>query len=342
MAGGALKRVAGLPFSFLRLASGAKSFRDNPFIGSPRLNALGLHAARVRLAHRLAWSRRARLKGLMSAEDKAAFAQNGFIVMPDFLAPEAFDRLREQLLDQPYPAREMLQGDTVTRRIAVGPELLRRAPLVKTLLQDERWRGAMRYVASFASEPLYYVQTILTHRADAEPDPQVRLHADTFHPTLKAWYFLNDVAEEDGPLTYVPGSHLLTPERLAWERACSLVARDQLDFLSSRGSLRIAREELAGLGLPDPHRFAVPANTLVVVDTCGFHARAVAHRPSRRVELWAYGRRNPFLPWTGLDATSLGGVAERRVEALWRLRDVARRQLGQPWTPVGLKYPLQD
>ena len=33
------------------------------------------------------------------------------------------------------------------------------------------------------------------------------------------------------------------------------------------------------LGLPSPTRFSVPANTLVAIDTCGFHARADADRP---------------------------------------------------------------
>ena len=38
-----------LPWWAAQLATGAKSFADNPLIGSPRLNALGMHAGRVRL-----------------------------------------------------------------------------------------------------------------------------------------------------------------------------------------------------------------------------------------------------------------------------------------------------
>jgi hypothetical protein len=121
----------------------------------------------------------------------------------------------------------------------------------------------------------------------------------------------------------VPGSHRLTPERIAWEREKSLAA--SLDRLSGRGSLRVTESELVRLGLPPPKRFAVPANTLVVADTHGFHARGASERPSRRVEIWAYGRRNPFLPWAGADVWSARALAERRVPMTWATVDLLDR-----------------
>ncbi len=42
------------PVHLLQVASGAKSFAGNPFIGSERLNRMGLHEARVKLAMRMA------------------------------------------------------------------------------------------------------------------------------------------------------------------------------------------------------------------------------------------------------------------------------------------------
>jgi len=334
-------RLVLAPWWALQLASGAKAFGDNPLLGSRRLNRAGLHVARVRLAHAMAWSRRRRLRRLVGAEDAAAFARDGFVCVPDFLPPAAFGALRDQVLSRAAPAREMVQGDTITRRYALDPAALRDMPAVAALLRDRRWRGLVRYVGSFDAEPLAYVQTILSHRRDAPPDPQTAFHADTFHPTVKAWLFLTDVAEDEGPLTYVPGSHRPTPARLAWERAQSLRI-GELDRLSQRGSLRIAEEELPALGLPAPRRFAVPANTLVVADTNGFHARGPSVRPSTRVEIWAYGRRNPFLPWTGLDWSGLPGLAERRVPLWWALGDRLQRWKGQPWTAAGRKRPADD
>lgn len=330
------------PFWFLQLATGAKSFRDNRLIGSKRLNRMGLHTARVRLAHWLAWSRRARLARKLSPQDRAQFDAQGFIVIENFLPAQEFAVLRERILQLEAPAREMLQGDTITRRIAIDSAFLAAIPGLRALIRSPRWRSLVRYVSSFDSEPLYYIQTILPRRADAAPDPQTALHADTFHPTMKAWYFLNDVADDEGPLTYVPGSHRLTPQRRAWERNKSLHAPEGLDRLSARGSFRIENEELTELGLGPVHRFAVPANTLVVADTHGFHARALSAKAGKRIEIWAYSRRNPFIPWTGFHPLSIPGIAERRIPLLWAAGDRLKRLIGQPWADVGRKNAASD
>lgn len=335
------RRLLLAPLWALQLATGAKAFGDNPLIGSRRLNAMGLHAARLGLAHRIAGSRRRRLARLVSAADRAAFDRDGFVCVPGFLPAETFAALRDQVMRFRGAAREMAQGDTITRRIALDPAALGAIPAARALLRDRRWRGLVRYAGSYDTEPLAYIQTILANRRAAPPDPQTALHADTFHPTVKAWLFLTDVGEDEGPLTYVAGSHRLTAARLAWERGRSLRGAS-LDRLSARGSLRIGEAELAGLGLPPPTRFAVPANTLVVADTHGFHARGPSSRASTRVEIWAYGRRNPFLPWTGLDLLGLPGIAERRVPLWWAARDRLRRWIGQPWADVGPKRPMDE
>ena len=327
------------PWWALQLATDAKSFRDNPLIGSRRLNQWGLHMRRVALADRMAAWRRRRMEKLVTREQREAFARDGFVKIENFLSPEAFAALREQVLNFAGPAREMVQGDTITRRYALDPATLKALPAARALVQDKSWQGLIRYVGSYDTEPLVYIQSILTHRHDAPPDPQTRLHADTFHPTVKAWLFLTDVAPDEGPLTYVAGSHRRDAKRLAWEKKRSQNVLEGDDFLSARGSLRIDEADLAELGLPRPTAFAVPANTLVVCDTSGFHARGPAVRPSTRVEMWAYGRRNPFLPWTGLDLTGWPGLAERRVPIHWAFRDRFKAWIGQPWTDAGCKRP---
>lgn len=332
-------RMLLLPWWIAQLPTGAKAFCDNPVIGSPTLNRWGLHARRAALAERMAERRRAGLARLVSAEDRTAFARDGFVLRRDFLPAAAFAALREQVFGRAAPAWEMRQGDTVTRRFALDPQALAAMPAARALLADPAWRGLTRYVGSFDSEPVTYVQAILQHAYDDAPDPQTALHADTFHATMKAWLFLTDVAEDEGPFVYVPGSHRKTAARLAWEQERSIRAAQGLDRLSARGSLRIAADELAALGLPAPKAFAVPANTLVVADTSGFHARGFSARPSTRIEIWAYGRRNPFLPWTGLDPLSLPGIAERRAPWMWAVRERLKRVVGQPWRFAGVMEP---
>jgi hypothetical protein len=324
------------------LATGAKSFRDNPIIGSPTLNRAGLHVARMRLAYRMAERRRERLAPLISNEDRAAFAHDGFVIKRDFLQSAAFDALKHQVLSYAAPARQQSQGDAIIRRIALDRRAMMRLPTVRTLVESPEWLGLVRYIGSYRLEPFLYVQTIFAHAREAAPDPQTRLHADTFHPTVKAWFFLTDAGEDQGPLIYVPGSHQPTRRRLAWERRASLTAGESADFQSSRGSLRISSPMLRRLGFAAPKVFAVPQNTLVVADTMGFHARAISTRPAVRSEIWAYGRRNPFLPWLGLDASGLPMVKGRAIPLYWSGLDVCERlRLARnPWRPAGTVAPL--
>jgi hypothetical protein len=328
------------PIWLLALGTGAKSFVDNPILGSERLNRRGLHVARLRLAHRLADRRRRRLAAGVRPEWREQFDRDGFVEVRDYLPADAFARLRSALLANEFECRQHQQGDTITRRVPIGPGLLRSVPELRALLDGKSWKSLFAYVASTRSAPLHYVQTISVNHSDAGPDPQLELHADTFHPSLKAWLFLTDVTDDQAPLTYVAGSHRLTPERMAWEQQRSVTIA-QSDRLSQRGSLRVAPDELPSLGLPPPTRFAVPANTLVVIDTCGFHARGSSDRPTVRAEIWAYVRRTPFLPWAGLDLLSWKPLAVRRASWLPRIADRLDR-LGirkQHWQPAGRRRP---
>lgn len=329
------------PLWALQLATGAKSFLDNPLIGSQRLNRRGLHVARVRLADAMCRWRRRRLASRVRSDWREAFDRDGFVAIPDIVPPAEFAALRAAVLGYEAPAREMRQGDAITRRMAIDPDMLRAIPALRRLLEREDIVALFHYVASYRITPLHYVQTIVSKIGGNEPDPQEVLHADSFHSSLKSWLFLNPVAVEDGPFTYVPGSHRFTPERMAWERARSLANPRAIDRLSARGSPRIGAPELEAMKLPPARSLEVAANTLVVADTVGFHARGPSLRSGERVELWSYARRNPFLPWLAGDPSSLPGIAERRVGLVWRVRDRLEKQIGQPWQPVGRRTPSE-
>jgi hypothetical protein len=325
------------PVWVLALATEAKSFKDNPIIGSPRLNRAGLHIARVRLAHRMADFRRRRLRHLLSEQDRLDFDRNGFIVKSYVLPPAVLAAVEEELARAPGQSREMTQGDTITRRMSLDAGMLKRMPALRQMLQGEQWLGLLSYASSFRCHPMNYLQTILARVRQAQPDPQTQLHSDTFHPTVKAWLFLTDVGPDDGPFVYVPGSHRINRRRLAWLRRQSMEA-GSLDRLSARGSLRVTRKALRRMGYPEPRAFAVKKNTLVVADTSGFHARGESRHASTRIEIWGYGRRNPFLPWTGWDIQGLPGLKGRVVPLYWRARDIGE-SLGlrrNPWRRVPL------
>ena len=319
-----IRRAAMTPVWIAQLATGTKSFERNAVIGNRRFNEWGLHAARVGLAYRLAQARRRKLAGLISEEDRSAFDRDGFVLRPGFLSDEQFAALIAQVRAYRGPLREITEGDTIMRKIALDGRALAALPALSAVLQSREWRGLIRYAGSRDAEPVVWVQSILRHACAGPADPQTFLHADTFHPTVKAWLFLTDVAEDAGPFTYVPGSHRLTAERLEWERRMSLSARHSANAEDRQGSFRIDAAELVSLGLPQPRSFAVPANTLIVADTFGFHSRGPSERPSLRVEIWAYGRRSPFMPWAALVPWTTSALGRRSIWS-WRFDDVLER-----------------
>jgi hypothetical protein len=320
-----LFRLFLFPLWVLQLATGAKSFLDNPIIGSERLNRRGLHVIRLRVAHALAANRRRRLASQVAEADRAEFERDGLVVKRDFLPPDAFRSLIAEIRTYRGPAREMVQGDTITRRIALDRTSLPHMPTVRRMLDSPEYRGLLRYVCSFDGEPMLYLQTILGHAMDGPPDPQLELHSDAFQPSVKAWLFLNDVKADAAPLTFVPRSHRPDPPRLAWEREMSIAASQKGTHLTRRGSFRLKAADLSDLGLPAPRILDVPANTLVVADTYGFHARGPSNGPSFRVEIWAFGRQSPFVPWTFSPLWRMRWLARRRAALFWWSEDLLER-----------------
>src|SRR5437773_48670 len=225
-----------VPVWTAQLATGTKSFERNPVIGSRWLNKHGLHTARVRIAGRIAEMRRRRVAGLVGAADRAAVERDDFVIRANFLPDAEFTELLRQVKTYRGMLREIGEGDTILRKIALDPKTLMALPALGRLLRHPEWRGLIRYIGSRDAEPVVWIQSSLRHAHDGAPDPQTALHADTF----------------------------------------------------------------------------------------GFHARGPSAGRSVRVEIWAYGRRSPFVPWPGFDWWS-GAALARRSLLSWRLGDLMER-----------------
>lgn len=289
----------------------SKSFKSNPIIGSRFLNRMGLHASRYLIAHALASVRFFMLAPIADSRDRHLFRKSGFLVKENFLLEEQFCSLVDEVRSHEGDGWEYVEGDTVTRVVLLDEKTRSVLPNCDTLISHVTFRRLLKYCSTRNRQPIMYIQAIENRMRGSMSDPQKTLHSDTFHPTMKAWLFLTDVDERNGPFSFVPGSHRLSWRRLVWEYRKSLVARELTDGHSEHGSFRVSEADLRSMGLGNAITFPVRKNTLIIADTHGFHCRGPAETGGYRLEIFGYSRTNPFDLFPGVDWAPLRRMEER-------------------------------
>jgi len=314
------------PQWLMELLSWGKSFKNNPIIGNYWLNLCGLHVARVVLAQLLFRFRLLLLAPLVPAADRRDFLKSGFILKENFLPEDQFRHLAEELQNYEGQVREFVEGTTLTQRTFMVRDAREGLPALKAFVEDPRLDRLMRYCSSKNRPPLFYVENLCNHaNVTPRPDPQRDMHADTFHPCVKGWLYIDAVDDSNGPYVYVPGSHRLSWRRLKWEYRQSLEACRKGEARAPGrywdGSFRVSERDLEGMGFA-PRKFCVPANTLLIGNVYGFHRRGEALAPSNRMTVWMQARDNPFNPlftfWPGSTARAFEWAWGRVLQRLDR------------------------
>lgn len=243
----------------IRALSQDKDFaKDHKGIGDVAANERGLHLLRI-------WFARIAAERYVASP---AFLQDGLVVVPDALPSDTADVLRAAIERCAVWSPHKTHGNQVSRDVA-----------------DNVWADVGRVFRDAGRVHARFVDRTLMQRLRIEPgadDIQRVPHSDTFFSALKWWWFPDDVT--DGAFNYAVGSPTLTPALLRWHWRQSVAAckgyAEWRTLSHGEGSLRINADELAELGLSmEPVR--VKANTLVIANVFGFHARG---EPSATVE----------------------------------------------------------
>ncbi len=339
-----LANILKAPYWLISPLTQAKSFKDNPVIGSKILNLMGLHVIRITLANtstRLRWFL---LSPMMPNHKRREYHQNGFVLIENFLNRHEVSALRSDICSYHGEVRQLTQGDTATQRFLLDDETLKKAPHLRQVVNNPLLKKYLNYTGAKIAAPLLYIQRIRNGNHEGKADPQKNIHSDTFHPTMKAWLFLEDVTTEKGPFTYVPGSNRLTLKRLTWEYKRSVNAASMNDKYSEKGSMRATPEDLEAMSLPAPKGITAKAGTLVIANTNGFHGRGQAKSGASRLELWAYSRHNPFNPFPGLPLPFAGTIKNAAMKVFWKRADTkATAKNSKPsWHLIPAKEMLDD
>jgi len=298
----------------LSILTSQKNFSDQ-WVGHQKLNQLGLHTARMRLAAFAVAARRVQI-AWRTGKWRAQFARDGFIKVENFLPEDDFARLQKEVSDiseqtrqqTPYAQNmkpgfgkpinhdwgvDRFDGGTLNRFIATDRATM---PETYAFTKNKMLQTLCRTIVGLPLRPSNVRIYELVHGNEtANHDLQKDFHRDTFFTAMKFWYFIDPVTLDNGPFIYVPGSHKLTANRLEWEHQQAMTAVNR-STATQGGSFRITQAEMTAMGLPDPVTMTVPANTMLMADTLGFHRRGDAKPGTSRLSIYSSNRPAPFFP----------------------------------------------
>jgi len=271
------------------------------------LNLLGIQILRYFLAHVCLWVRRARLKNNLSEYDKT-LSNDGIVLIPEFLPTEQFDAIKTQFekiasanswdVHFSFNAGE---SRVSTQPTMASPDLSRvgkfvlNNPTLIQMLKAAEGRKSISYSVSAQSRLVGYFEQVYNGDPDIEvepfgPEDARGAHTDIFFTSHKAFLYINDVTQENGPFCYVKKSHRFNLRRLFFEYRQSLKSKDKIGELTTREYQWMQNEQSYFVA-------CAPANTLVIANTSGIHKRGFVgvQQGTQRNWFMANYRANPFV-----------------------------------------------
>jgi hypothetical protein len=198
-----------------------------------------------------------------------ALDRDGVVSIPDFLSPEIWARLQEELSRARSSMKSFRSGGLTEIQETIDTPAFTEDFANHALLLAMAEAVTHRKVSR---PPTPFVWILQLENEQSEDATAARtLHADTHYPTMKVFFCLNDIDEENAAFTFVPGSHRLTPERIdyEYERSVEMAHRnDGTDFDASPYAVRWGLQEIPMCG---------KANTCIIANTQGFHRRGTFH-----------------------------------------------------------------
>lgn len=316
------------PVWLLEIFTEAKSFEANPIIGNRLLNRLGLHVLRLLLAHSLTGIRRFILGWFIPSDVRKEFRRTGFILIENALDETLFETLQREGEGNWPEVRYFVQGDTTTEFVYLDTQRQQALPACQSLGKNRHLNALMNYVAACGLRPWMDFLKVVNTGGAREGDPQKYFHSDTFHPTMKAWLFLEDVTPDKGPFEYIQGSNSLNWQRIKWEYQQSLGVKETGAQYARRGSLRVDKDKALKMGYGPVKSFSVKQNTLIIADTFGFHRRGEAAPNTTRLSMAFSNRINPFLPLPIPGLKMFDDIAEKLVNRHYQATTRIREKVG--------------
>lgn len=261
-------------------------------------NLLGLQAFRVACARSI--SRRRLTEEMLHLPEEKALVRDGYCIILNFLPPDEFEKLRSEYkytMNSTKNLKKVIKDSRgyIRETYYMDNNKLTIPTAWTTIHQNSRLRRLLRVPEGVDEEDFvkgeFQVAFWRSYLGETEIEAiqsdhtNVELHSDTFHTITKAFFYIEDTDKSNGAHRYVPGSHRLGLRRLIFEYLNSVFAHN--------GSPRVSERQLTWMGL-EAKDLELPANTLIVENTFGFHGAGTIQPDACRELIYAQFRWPAF------------------------------------------------
>lgn len=270
-------------------------FSGEKCLNSAILNILGVQAIRYLLSKTIY-----NIKFLFNKKKKyLKFYNDGFDKKENFLDNSSFEKIKDEyfiaIKDENF-AKKIFQTDKYNESVSIvsvdiNENLKNKYPNLYSLkdnsivkdffLENEQKKNIKIYIS------LEQIKVI----DDLNIDTQKDYHYDTFYNTFKAWLYIEDINEDQGPFYFIPNSHKISFLRFFQEWLYSIIfSFKKVDASPRFGNKKKIKNKLDSRAI----KFSGKSNTFIMANTNGLHRRGDSKINKTRNAIHFYSRENPF------------------------------------------------
>tara|TARA_A100001015_G_C14759974_1_gene621026 strand:- start:16 stop:849 length:834 start_codon:yes stop_codon:yes gene_type:complete len=270
------------------------TFSEKRLIRNILLNIFGHHLIRVLLAN-LFYN----LKKYKRVKNKANFIKldkNGYQNIENFLSKKDFQKIKKQIekfkkSQKPKIIKSNGLGSQKWVRYDLSKFVLSKKNnfIQKNFLRNKSFLDLLIYAEGkdFKLDYIYYDEIYELNKNKRLNETEC-FHRDTFYPSFKAWYYLNDITKDNAPFNVIKGSHKLTFYKIIFEYTKSIF------FKNRRDSLNLEKKDFF-YNSQNSEKIITNKNSLLFANTFAFHAKGKQKKGLIRKAINFNFKKAPFI-----------------------------------------------
>jgi hypothetical protein len=267
-----------------------KTFTGEQFVDSFIANLFGIQMFRY-ISGKILY----KVKYFFHNNKNILLDKSGYIAIEDFLSEEEFFDLQKEfnlaIKDENFSKKYNDYGEGVEAvHVYLDDKIKLKYPMLYKFYKNERINNL--FINNELKKKLNIVVKLeeLKSKVNSAMDKSKNFHYDTYYNTFKGWFYLQDVTLEQGPLTYVEGSHKFSIRRIFDEWVASVrfsLCKNKKDWTYGVRSNYDYYNSIS-------KKLIFKKNTFIFANTHALHRRGDATSETTRNTIHFYTRENPF------------------------------------------------